>query len=147
MEESSNSTGTDEEEERRLCFVGMTRAKTCLTLSRARYRMLRGVTQRTTRSRFLDELPPEGVEWPESENVVTRRSIAVPAANGHPPADIAEWTVGTLVRHPQHGLGQILSIHRGTRRTHVDVQFENGSRKSWVVEFADLQRVDFDEVE
>ena len=98
------------------------------------------------RSRFLDELPPEGVEWPESENQPKLRCGAVSSASGHPPEDIDEWTIGTLVRHPQHGLGQILSIHRGTRRTHVDVQFENGSRKSWVVEFADLQRVDFDEV-
>ncbi len=145
-DDGTNANGTDEEEERRLCFVGMTRAKQHLSLSRARYRMLRGVTQRTTRSRFLDELPPEGVEWPESENQSKRRCDAVPSANGHPPEDIEEWTIGTLVRHPQHGLGQILSIHRGTRRTHVDVQFENGAQKSWVVEFADLQRVDFDEV-
>jgi DNA helicase-2/ATP-dependent DNA helicase PcrA len=145
-DDGPSANGTDDEEERRLCFVGMTRTKKNLTMSRARYRMLRGVTQRTTRSRFLDELPDAGVEWPESENPSKRASAAMPPANGHPPDDLAEWTIGTLVRHPQQGLGQILSIHRGARRTHVDVQFENGSQRSWVVEFADLQRVDFDEV-
>lgn len=145
-DDGSSANGADDEEERRLCFVGMTRTKKSLTMSRARYRMLRGVTQRTTRSRFLDELPDAGVEWPESENPSKRASAAMPPANGHPPDDLAEWTIGTLVRHPQQGLGQILSIHRGARRTHVDVQFENGSQRSWVVEFADLQRVDFDEV-
>ncbi len=145
-EDGPSANGADDEEERRLCFVGMTRAKKSLTMSRARYRMLRGVTQRTTRSRFLDELPETGVEWPESEKSMTRGSAVPPAAVGHPPEDLAEWTIGTLVRHPQQGLGQILSIHRGASRTHVDVQFENGSRRSWVVEFADLQRVDFDEV-
>ncbi len=145
-EDSPGASGADDEEERRLCFVGMTRAKQGLTMSRAKYRMQRGITQRTTRSRFLDELPDAGVEWPESESSPMKRSPAVPAAEGHPPEDLAEWTIGTLVRHPQQGLGQILSIHRGGRRTHVDVQFENGSRRSWVVEFAELQRVDFDEV-
>ena len=145
-DDGPSDNGADDEEERRLCFVGMTRTKKSLTMSRARYRMLRGVTQRTTRSRFLDELPEAGVEWPEPENPTKRASVAVPAANGHPPEDLAELTIGTLVRHPQQGLGQILSIHRGGRRTHVDVQFENGSQRSWVVEFAELQRVDFDEV-
>ncbi len=145
-EQSWNSNGGDDEEERRLCFVGMTRAKKSLTLSRARYRMLRGVTQRTTRSPFLDELRDAGLEWPESEKATKGRSTIVQPSMGHPPIDLAEWTIGTLVRHPQQGLGRILSIHRGGRRTHVDVEFENGSRKSWVVEFADLRRVDFDEV-
>jgi len=136
--------GTDIEEERRLCFVGMTRAKTRLTLSRARYRMLRGVTQRTVRSPFLDELPVEGVEWPKADDRPKRRSTAPP--RGRLPDDIAEWTEGTLVRHPLHGLGQILSMHQGARRTHVDVRFESGVRKSWVVEFAELERVDFEDV-
>ena len=145
-EDGPSANGADEEEERRLCFVGMTRAKEHLTLSRARWRKRRAATERTTRSRFLDELPDTGVEWPESENSSKRASAAMPSANGHPPADLAEWTIGTLVRHPQQGLGQILSIHRGARRTHVEVRFENGSQRSWVVEFADLQRVDFDDV-
>lgn len=65
---------------------------------------------------------------------------------GELPADIAEWSIGTLVEHPLHGLGRVLTIHRGARRTHVDVQFKDGSRRSWVLEFADLKRVDFDEI-
>ncbi len=135
----------DEEEERRLCFVGMTRAKRHLVLSRGRYRMQRGATVRTTRSRFLDELPKEGVEWPESAPRTPRRAPST-APEGRLPDDIVEWTTGTLVRHPVHGLGQVLSIHRGANRTHVDVQFQAGGRKSWVLEFADLTRVDYDEV-
>jgi DNA helicase-2/ATP-dependent DNA helicase PcrA len=139
-----NDAGSDDEEERRLCFVGMTRAKRELTLSHARYRMLRGVTQRTVRSPFLDELPQEGVEWPEADRPSPKRRHQA-AASGQLPVDIEEWTIGTLVRHPQHGLGLIMSIHRGTRRTHVDVQFEGGPRCSWVLEFADLERVGFDD--
>ena len=138
----------DEEEERRLCFVGMTRARKGLTLTRARYRMIRGVTQRTVRSPFLDELPQVGVECSRSRRGAdrnkARRSQSVDV--GDLPADIAEWSIGTLVEHPLHGLGQILSIHRGPRRTHVDVQFKDGSRRSWVLEFADLKRIDFDDI-
>jgi len=142
----------DEEEERRLCFVGMTRARKRLTLSRSRYRMTRGVTQRTTRSPFLDELPTEGVEWIDDEEVVApaisrRRSPGFSTPQGELPDDIEQWTIGTLVKHPEHGLGQVMSIHRGASRTHVDVQFMSGGRRSWVLEFADLTRVEFEDVE
>ena len=141
----------DEEEERRLVFVGMTRARKRLTLSRARYRMQRGVTQRTTRSPFLDELPSQGVEWIDDDAVAPtaprRRSPEFSAPSGNLPDDIEQWTIGTLVQHPDHGLGRVLSIHRAATRTHVDVQFKNGGRKSWVLEFADLKRVAFEDVE
>ncbi len=138
----------DTEEERRLCFVGMTRARKGLTLTRARYRMMRGITQRTVRSPFLDELPEDGVECSEQggDSGARRAGRRQPVDHGELPADVAEWTVGTLVEHPLHGLGQILSIHRGARRTHVDVQFKDGEKRSWVLEFADLKRVDFDDV-
>lgn len=141
----------DEEEERRLTFVGMTRARRRLTLARARYRMQRGVTQRTTRSPFLDELPNDGVEWVDDQSgdalAPRKRAPQFSAPRGRLPDDIERWTIGTLVRHPDHGLGRVLSIHRASSRTHVDVQFKSGGRKSWVLEFADLKRVDFDDVE
>ncbi len=141
---ANQDSDADDEEERRLCFVGMTRAKQELTLSHARFRMLRGVTERTVRSPFLDELPNEELEQGEAAIPVKKRRGA-PVPSGRLPDDIEEWTIGTLVRHPDHGLGQILSIHRGGRRTHVDVQFKDGARCSWVLEFADLERVEFDD--
>ena len=122
----------------------MTRAKNELTLSHARYRMLRGITERTVRSPFIDELPEEGVERPNASSSPRKRRVqSVPS--GQLPDDVEEWTIGTLVRHPDHGVGRILSIHRGGRRTHVDVQFKGGARCSWVLEFADLERVEFDD--
>ena len=140
----SGESTCDEEEERRLLFVGMTRAKQRLTLSHAQYRMMRGVTERTSRSSFLDELPNDEIEWVEVSEPPGSR---VGHQNrGRLPDDIAEWTIGTLVRHPVCGLGRIMLLQRGARRTHVDVLFEDGSRKTWVLEFADLTRVDFDEL-
>ncbi len=134
---------SDVEEERRLAFVGMTRARKRLTLSYVRYRMMRGITERSVRSPFLDELPYNEVEWPtKAPTRANKRQIP----SGELPHDIEEWHMGSLVRHPIHGLGQVMEITKGARRTHVDVQFKNGSRRSWVLEFADLERVDFDEV-
>ena len=142
--DGSSSDASDTEEERRLCFVGMTRAKTRLCLSRAKYRMLRGVTQRTVESPFLDALPTDAVDYqaevPRASGRPARRS------RGRLPDDLEEWTIGTLVRHPLHGLGRVLSIERGPKRTHVAIEFKDGSHRSWVLEFADLERVDFDEI-
>ncbi len=135
----------DEEEERRLCFVGMTRAKRRLILSRAKYRLLRGQTERTARSPYLDELPDDGVEWIESKAPVTARQKA--GLHGRLPQDSADWEIGTLVRHPLYGLGQVTGLTRGGRRTHVHVRFPDGSDRTWMLEFSDLQRVEFDEVE
>jgi len=134
----------DEEEERRLLFVGMTRAQKRLTLSHARYRMLRGVSERTVGSPFLMELPRDQIEWIGAESGPKRPKRKSNA--GHLPDDIAQWSVGTLVKHPSHGLGRVMSLHRGAKRTHAEVQFQDGMRKSWVLEFAQLERVDFDDV-
>lgn len=135
---------SDEEEERRLLFVGMTRAKAHLTLSHARYRMLRGSSERTTRSPFLDELPQDQIEWSQVGISPARRR---PASDSDGlPDDIEEWTIGTLVEHPVYGLGQVMSIHRSAGLTYVSVQFKNGSRRSLVLEFVPLRRVDFDDV-
>jgi len=140
----ADDADADEEEERRLCFVGMTRAKRRLTLSRARYRMLRGITERTVRSPFLDELPDSAVQC--AARVPRRRTRKSEAPTGRLPDDIAEWTLGTLVDHPTDGLGQVMSMTRGGKRTFVEVLFKTGSRKTFALEFADLRRVDFDDV-
>ena len=144
----NEGTPADEEEERRLCFVGMTRAKERLTLTRARYRMLRGATERTVRSPFLDELRGDGIEWVGDDGFASRRRTPTRSVSpeGRLPDDVAEWEIGTLVEHPTHGLGQVMAMHRGAKRTHVDVLFRDGSRRSWVLEFADLRRVDYHDV-
>lgn len=138
----------DLEEERRLLFVGMTRAMKSLTLTLSRYRLMRGAPQRTTRSPFLDELaedePSPNVSGPIR---LPGRSRSRPTPDtGRLPDDIEEWTIGSLVRHPLYGIGRVMSMHRGHNRTHVEVLFRDGSRHRWVLEFAHLERVDFDEI-
>lgn len=142
-----NEDAADEEEERRLCFVGMTRARKRLTLSWAKYRAVRGVALRTVRSPFLDELPHDQVEW-EKPQGRSRGGAALNASGpgGRLPADLEQWEVGTLVRHERYGLGRVCALHRAARRTMVEVRFQDGARRSWALEYAGLQRVDFDDV-
>jgi DNA helicase-2/ATP-dependent DNA helicase PcrA len=135
---------TDLEEERRLAFVGITRARKHLTLTHARFRMTRGITERTVTSPFLDELPPQQIEWSRSDH---DESWAKSRRKDELPDDIAEWSIGTIVRHPLHGIGQIRNIVQSGRRTHVDVVFKRGGPRTMILEFAQLERVDFDEVD
>ncbi len=135
----------EEEEERRLFFVGMTRAMQRLTITHALWRMVRGVTQRATRSVFLDELPDDEIEWDDRCGVGSNGSRS--AHGEHLREDLHLWEVGTLVRHPDHGIGQVMSMGRRAGRMQVIVRFEDGRERPWMLEFAsDLERVDFDDV-
>jgi DNA helicase-2/ATP-dependent DNA helicase PcrA len=136
----------DVEEERRLCFVGMTRARRQLTLTHAQYRMMRGITQRTSRSPFLVGLKRVGAEEVADIGAVSGMNPGLPPG-GRLPKDVEEWTIGTLVRHPQYGLGQLIGMFRGSARTHVRVQFESGRQEAIVLEYGELERVPFDEVD
>ncbi len=137
--------GTDNlEEERRLFFVGMTRAQKRLTISHALWRTLHGQSTRTTRSSLLDELPFNEIQWEHAGNGAgDSRSLR---HRDREPKDLAAFHVGVLVRHPRCGLGRIISMERGHKRTHARVEFESGDVQSWVLEFAELERVDYDDV-
>src|SRR5438105_14193534 len=97
------------EEERRLCYVGMTRAKERLTLTHAARRSLYGRTDANLPSRFLDELPEEGVE---------RERLAPASWSGYgvrqtevaPRAVVPDLSTGDNVRHSTLGTGVVTRI-------------------------------------
>ncbi|MBT8485576.1 MAG: UvrD-helicase domain-containing protein, partial [Phycisphaerales bacterium] len=98
------------EEERRLCFVGITRARRHLLLSRAIVRTHRGLRERTMASQFLAEMPPDAI-------IQTDRSEPDPFADDGwnpggrgPGGRLAEFPVGSTVRHPKFGIGRVESI-------------------------------------
>ncbi|UCF35147.1 MAG: hypothetical protein JSV78_07545, partial [Phycisphaerales bacterium] len=99
---------------------------------------------RTTGSPFLSDLPHGVVEMLQRADSDTLRFRPRPPRM--PPEDAALWQVGTLVRHPLHGLGQIKSFERNIGGTKVDILFQEGGRRSMYLEYAPLERVDFDEV-
>ncbi len=136
----------DVEEERRLCFVGMTRAKRCLTLTHADYRMVRGVAERRGPSEFLAELPKRELDYIDNAGLIGGRGKRRQSV-GALPDDIEQWEVGALVRHPTYDLGQIQWIRPNGAQTRVGVIFRNGAEKSFILQFADLVRVEFDEID
>ncbi len=147
------------EEERRLCYVGITRAMKELTLTCARVRMIRGENQYNNISRFIREIPPE---------LLGRKSVVPPAPKVQAPpkdtpyqkakeafktktfdpsqfkvvkADSLDYTVGDRVSHIKFGQGTVLEIADGGRDFEVKVEFDNYGVKRMFASFAKLKKV------
>jgi DNA helicase II / ATP-dependent DNA helicase PcrA len=122
------------EEERRLAYVGMTRARERLVLTHASARSLWGSRNYNLPSRFLDELPEEGVELHRLQPASwsSRSPAAVPTR----PA--IELTTGDTVKHSTLGEGIVVRLEGdGT----VLIRFEDGSERRLVLDYAPLERV------
>jgi len=125
------------EEERRLCYVAMTRAKRELTLIHAERRRLFGSAQLNLPSRFLGELPASCVA-PASG----RPSLLDPMlGSGNPPPCDATYRVGMRVMHPMFGLGTVRKCDGTGNDEKLIVQFQRGGIKKLVARFARLQIV------
>jgi DNA helicase-2/ATP-dependent DNA helicase PcrA len=144
------------EEERRLCYVGMTRAKDRLHLSWARSRQVFGQRRVSQPSRFLDEIPLDAVEqsggasqlaagWPR--DLPVRRTSEADASAREPwPAAAAgpgggELRPGVKVRHPLFGVGTVLRREGEADELKVTVSFPAVGAKKLVVRFAGLELV------
>ena len=144
----------DLEEERRLCFVGVTRARDRLQISCARYRTIRGMTQRTVPSPFLSELGEDGVERTDQSGYGGANRFA-----GDPVDDLDEpvsvsptrstggpgFSVGSVVRHPSFGLGRVTGLTPASNPTRAKVMFERVGLKTLVIEYARLEVVDLED--
>jgi DNA helicase-2/ATP-dependent DNA helicase PcrA len=135
----------DVEEERRLCFVGMTRAKRALTMSYAKWRENRGISERTSKSQFLHELPREGIERLTIEDEEEEAWYDSKDEDG--PGELYEWRQGQMVRHPDYGTGQILSLERIGRGTRARIRFNGAGVKTLILEFAGLEPLEFYEAD
>lgn len=135
----SRSIGEDDgmEEERRLCYVGMTRARRHLRLSWAHRRTVRGITERTMPSQFLGELPDDAVERVEDRN-----PWGEPTTPAIPDVD---WQSGLTVRHPTFGLGVVRRVVHRPRGTTATVDFMEYGQRTLLVAHAKLEVVDPEE--
>jgi DNA helicase-2/ATP-dependent DNA helicase PcrA len=122
------------EEERRLCYVGMTRAKERLYLSFARNRTIFGTTVPAVPSRFLDEVPADLMARPQPPAPAPQMSWE---EDGR---EVPELTVGDQVRHASFGTGRVLEVEGEGARTVVTVQFERGVKRL-ALGYAPLERV------
>jgi len=125
------------EEERRLCYVGMTRARRQLWLSFAESRRLHGQETYPLPSRFLREIPAEVTEEVRAGPEISRpHAVATPlreslAAGG--------FRLGQRVQHPKFGEGVVLNAEGEGSSARVQVNFEAAGSKWLVVAYANLQ--------
>jgi DNA helicase-2/ATP-dependent DNA helicase PcrA len=128
------------EEERRLCYVGMTRARRELMLTRAAARTLRGILERTIQSRFLDELPADAVVGSDQAGLDV--PLEETAEDVDRRARAGGFKVGCIVRHPKFGLGRVESILHRASGASAQVMFPTAGTKTLILEHAPLERVD-----
>jgi len=143
--ERANGSQDELEEERRLFFVGITRAKTNLHVSYVRYRTFRGQLLRTIPSQFLYELGSSFIhQVPEPDEDAQQcrlppapRSVPAPAALSRP----APFAPGELVRHKTFGLGRVKKFVDMGANSVIMISFNSGQTKSLLLQYADLTKV------
>lgn len=142
------------EEERRLCYVGITRARERLFLSSARQRMMNGSNNYNPISRFVKEIPEELLDLGGYRKVVTQQ-VSQRAAAGVSKvftdkpsygktftvnrAEQLEYGVGSRVQHVKFGTGVVQEIINGGRDYEVTVDFEKYGVKRMFASFAKLK--------
>ena len=152
----------DLEEERRLCYVGITRAMDHLTLTGARMRMIRGQMDWYRESRFLGELPrtadkelpreksrspyasePKPWERPKKK-IGGQKPFLLSEEPRSSPGDHGElgYSIGDTVRHIKFGIGVVREIREGGRDKEVTVEFERFGIKKMFAGFAKLSLVE-----
>ena len=149
----------DMEEERRLCYVGITRAMKELTLSAAQQRMIRGETQYNKVSRFIREIPRELVElgrepkarritkMPEPSSSYAKMRQTYQKTSFSPKqfevkkSQGLAYGVGDTVRHIKFGTGTVQAIVDGGKDYEVTVDFDKAGTKKMFASFAKLKKI------
>jgi len=139
------------EEERRLCYVGVTRARKRLFLTLAARRRLYGGDQFNLPSRFLDEMPVELLErqWGSEESGYAGSERGgmgdalwdPPFEDQTVPEDSSAMKVGMVVSHPTFGVGVVKKREGKGESEKVTIYFKNGQIKTLMVKFANLSPV------
>jgi len=146
----------DLEEERRLAYVGITRAKEKLYLLNARRRMLYGTTNRNQASRFLREIPLSVTDDITVQSYVPHSkfgSFAQPAHStsssaahkfgqvGGASASAQNYSAGDTVRHKAFGTGVVLSARAMGNDTMLEVAFDRAGTKKLMANYAKLEKI------
>jgi DNA helicase-2/ATP-dependent DNA helicase PcrA len=127
------------EEERRLCYVGATRAMRQLYITYAEQRRLYGVDTYGQPSRFISELPPELVEEIRPRLQVSRPVFVRRSASLEEPQNMR---MGSRVRHSKFGDGVVLNFEGNGPHARVQVNFERQGTKWLMLSYANLVRVE-----
>jgi DNA helicase II / ATP-dependent DNA helicase PcrA len=133
------------EEERRLCYVGITRARERLYLTYARERRLYGSREPALRSQFLDELPEELMASQRKSQMayIQRASANLQKGAARGKKEVTEnWQVGDRVLHKTFGIGEITHIFGSSSKVSLAIKFDNLGQKIIDPKVAQLQRAD-----
>lgn len=161
---SMEAGGDEMEEERRLCYVGMTRARKYLYLLHTAHRVIFGSSSKSMPSRFLEDIPGHLVErkglpghepdrergrtgyrqrYMEDEGVSVAELLARKAAAqaAQPPRELLQLSPGDTVRHSRFGQGQVIGIKPTGQDKEVIVAFEGAGVKKLLLSLAPLEKV------
>ena len=130
------------EEERRLAYVGITRARQKLMLSYAETRRIHGQDMYGVPSRFLREIPPHLLHEVRPKVQVSRTySSSTPRSLGHAPIEAPPLKLGANVMHAKFGAGVVTDYEGNGAHARVQVNFDNEGSKWLVLAYANLQVV------
>ena len=137
------------EEERRLAYVGLTRARERLYISRAEYRSTWGAPNYNPPSRFLDEIPEDVIEWRNqsstalSPSLIKRSRVAPsppPRATGKKISAIA-LSVGERVSHDTFGLGTVVAVAGEADKAEATINFGQFGEKRLLLRYAPVEKL------
>ena len=137
------------EEERRLAYVGLTRARQHLYISRAQYRSTWGAPNYNPPSRFLDEIPEDVIEWRNesstsvSASLIKRSKVATappPRATGKKISAI-ELQIGERVSHDTFGVGTVVSVAGEGDKAEATINFGQYGEKRLLLRYAPVEKL------
>ena len=136
------------EEERRLAYVGLTRARERLYLSRSEYRTAWGAPSYNPASRFLAEIPEELLEWNEHAPAPSRSSIAktshftpAPRATGRKAPTTMVLAIGDRVSHDTFGVGKVVAVVGEGDRAEATIDFGSLGEKRLLLRYAPVEKL------
>lgn len=131
------------EEERRLCYVGITRAAERLYISHARERRLYGSREPAVRSQFLEELPEELLTTKQATSrIATKTATGTSTRQPSQSNTLHSWVVGDRIVHRDFGVGEITHIFGSGNKISLAIKFSSLGQKIIDPKIAPLQRVD-----
>ncbi|MBU3715955.1 MAG: DNA helicase PcrA [Candidatus Nanopelagicaceae bacterium] len=136
------------EEERRLAYVGLTRARERLYLSRAEYRSAWGAPNYNPPSRFLDEIPENLIDWNKSASGFTSSPITRKKFPSPPPpratgkqSNSLQLAIGDRVSHDTFGLGTVISVSGEGEKAEATINFGSYGEKRLLLRYAPVDKL------
>ena len=134
------------EEERRLAYVGLTRARERLYLSRAEYRSAWGAPNYNPPSRFLDEIPENLIEWNKSASgfvtpPITRKKFSTPPRPTGKQSNSLQLAIGDRVSHDTFGLGTVISVSGEGEKAEATINFGSYGEKRLLLRYAPVDKL------